>query len=59
MLGHLIQFALSQRLLFMVLTLALAGVGIRALRDLPIGAFPDISNTQGQGIVKAPGLTPV
>lgn len=58
MLGHLIQFALSQRLLFMVLTLVLAGVGIRAFRDLPIDAFPDISNTQVQVIVKAPGMTP-
>ncbi len=58
MLGHLIQFALSQRLLFIVLTLVLAGAGIRAFRDLPIDAFPDISNTQVQVIVKAPGMTP-
>ncbi|MCB1206307.1 MAG: efflux RND transporter permease subunit [Verrucomicrobiae bacterium] len=58
MFGHLIQFALSQRLLFIVLTLVLAGVGFRAFRDLPIDAFPDISNTQVQVIVKAPGMTP-
>ncbi|MCB1077102.1 MAG: efflux RND transporter permease subunit, partial [Verrucomicrobiae bacterium] len=58
MLGRIIQFALSQRLLFIVLTLVLAGVGFRAFRDLPIDAFPDISNTQVQVIVKAPGMTP-
>lgn len=58
MLGNLIQFALSQRLLFIVLTLVLAGVGFRAFRELPIDAFPDISNTQVQVIVKAPGMTP-
>lgn len=58
MIGNLIQFALSQRLLFIVLTLVLAGVGFRAFRDLPIDAFPDISNTQVQVIVKAPGMTP-
>ncbi len=58
MIGNLIQFALSQRLLFIVLTLVLAGVGFRAFRDLPIDAFPDISNTQVQVIVNAPGMTP-
>ncbi|MCB1063777.1 MAG: efflux RND transporter permease subunit [Verrucomicrobiae bacterium] len=58
MLNQLIQFALSQRLLFMVLTLVLVGVGVRAFRELPIDAFPDISNTQVQVIVKAPGMTP-
>jgi cobalt-zinc-cadmium resistance protein CzcA len=58
MLGKIIQFALSQRLLFIVLTLVLAGSGLRAFRDLPIDAFPDISNTQVQVIVKAPGMTP-
>ena len=30
----------------------------RAFRELPIDAFPDISNTQVQVIVTAPGMTP-
>ncbi|MDF2377635.1 MAG: CusA/CzcA family heavy metal efflux RND transporter [Verrucomicrobiales bacterium] len=58
MLNQLIQFALNQRFLFIVLTLVLVGAGVRAFRDLPIDAFPDISNTQVQVIVTAPGMTP-
>jgi heavy metal efflux system protein len=58
MMGPLIQFALSQRLLVMLLTLLLAGSGAIALLSLPIDAFPDISPTQVKVIIKAPGMTP-
>lgn len=58
MLDKLIQFALNQRFLFIVLTLVLLGAGVRAFSELPIDAFPDISNTQVQVIVTAPGMTP-
>ncbi|MBA5687827.1 efflux RND transporter permease subunit [Rugamonas apoptosis] len=58
MLERLIAFALSQRLLMLVLTLLLAGAGVQALRGLPIDAFPDVSGTQVKLIMKAPGMTP-
>ncbi|MEC5126611.1 CusA/CzcA family heavy metal efflux RND transporter [Verrucomicrobiales bacterium BCK34] len=58
MLDKLIQFALNQRFLFIVLTLVLLGAGVRAFSELSIDAFPDISNTQVQVIVTAPGMTP-
>jgi heavy metal efflux system protein len=58
MLHQLIHFALQQRFLFSVLTLVLVGAGVMAFRELPVDAFPDISNTQVQVIVKAPGMTP-
>lgn len=58
MLDRLIHFALNQRLLFLVLACLLLAGGIRAFRELPVDAFPDISNTQVQVIVKAPGMTP-
>lgn len=58
MLNKLIQFALEQRFLFIVLTLVLIGAGFQSFRNLPIDAFPDISNTQVQVIVNAPGMTP-
>lgn len=58
MLSGIIRFALNQRFLFIVLTLVLVGAGFRAFRHLPIDAFPDISNTQVQVIVTAPGMTP-
>lgn len=58
MLGHLIAFSLSQRLLVLVLTVGLVGAGLLAFRDLPIDAFPDVSTTQVKIILKAPGMTP-
>ncbi len=58
MLARLIAFALSQRLLVLVLTLGLTGAGIVAFRGLPIDAFPDVSSTQVKIILKAPGMTP-
>ncbi len=58
MLARLIAFALSQRLLVLVLTLGLVGAGSLAFRDLPIDAFPDVSSTQVKIILKAPGMTP-
>ena len=58
MLARLIAFALSQRLLVLVLTLGLTAAGIVAFRGLPIDAFPDVSSTQVKIILKAPGMTP-
>ena len=58
MLSHLIQFSLSQRLLISLLSLLLIGFGSRAMLNLPIDAFPDISPTQVKLIIKSPGMTP-
>ena len=58
MLAALIRFSLTQRLLLLVLTAMLVGVGIQAFRGLPIDAFPDVSTTQVKIILKAPGMTP-
>ena len=57
-LDRLVEFALSQRLLMLVVTAAARGAGVRALRELPIDAFPDVSPTQVKIIMKAPGMTP-
>jgi heavy metal efflux system protein len=58
MLSKLVEFALTQRLLVIVLTLLVIGAGISSFRDLPIDAFPDVSSTQVKIIMKAPGMTP-
>ncbi|MCM5569412.1 CusA/CzcA family heavy metal efflux RND transporter [Burkholderiaceae bacterium FT117] len=58
MLSRIVEFALTQRLLMLVLTALLVGAGIVAMRSLPIDAFPDVSTTQVKIIVKAPGMTP-
>lgn len=59
MIGALVRFALTQRLLSLVVAVALCLGGGWAFRQLPIDAFPDISVPQVQVIVKAPGLSPV
>ena len=58
MLARLIQFALTQRLLMLVVTALLLGLGVVSFRALPIDAFPDVSTTQVKIIIKAPGMTP-
>ena len=54
----LIQFCLSQRLLVLLILAITFVAGFLAYRELPIDAFPDISTTQVQVIVKAPGMAP-
>lgn len=58
MLARLIQFSLTQRLLVILAVIAIIGWGWRALNQIPIDAFPDISSTQVKIIIKAPGMTP-
>jgi cobalt-zinc-cadmium resistance protein CzcA len=53
----LIRFALSQRLLMMLLVGLLSGGGYYAFKNIPIDAFPEVSPTQVKIIVKAPGMT--
>lgn len=54
----LIRFALTQRVLTLLLALLIAGLGVMAALKLPIDAFPDVSPTQVKVIVKVPGMTP-
>ena len=54
----LIAFALSQRVLVILLTVLAGAAGFRAFQLLPIDAFPDVSPTQVKIIIKAPGMTP-
>ena len=58
MLGRLIQFALTQRLLMLLAVALLIAGGWQAFKSLPIDAFPDVSTTQVKIIIKAPGMTP-
>ena len=57
-LAGLVRFALSQRLLMLLLVALLVPAGWLAFRALPIDAFPDFSPTQVKVIFKAPGMTP-
>jgi cobalt-zinc-cadmium resistance protein CzcA len=58
MLSRVLAFALHQRLLVLIITLAMAVAGFLSFRALPIDAFPDVSTTQVKVIIKAPGMTP-
>ncbi len=54
----LIRFALTQRLLMLLVTLLLIGGGYSAFKEIPIDAFPDVSPTQVKVIVKLAGMPP-
>lgn len=56
--NKIIQFALSQRLFFVILAIVILGFGIKSYKNLPIDAFPDISPTQVKIIMKSSGMTP-
>ena len=56
---RLVTFALRQRLLIILVCLALVGFGVHAVNELPIDAFPDVTNVQVQILAEAPGMAPV
>lgn len=55
MIRRLVRFALRQRLLVLGATVLLVIIGIRALGDLPIEAFPDVEDIHVQIISQWPG----
>ncbi len=58
MIESLLRFALSQRILVILIAIAIAVYGILSYSRLVIDAFPDVSSTQVKIIIKAPGMTP-
>jgi cobalt-zinc-cadmium resistance protein CzcA len=59
MIDRIIESALRQRLLVLVVTLLIAALGVYGFRNLPLDAFPDVTNVQVQVITEAPGRSPV
>jgi cobalt-zinc-cadmium resistance protein CzcA len=59
MLQRVLQFSLEHRFLLVLLTVAVAGIGVYALQRLPIDAVPDITNKQVQINTEVPALSPV
>lgn len=58
MIQHILDWALRNRGLVVVLALCVAVAGVVALRDLPIDAVPDVTNVQVQVLTTAPALGP-
>ncbi len=54
----LIKAALEQRLVVVVIALALIGFGLSATTKLSVDAFPDVTNIQVQIATEAPGRSP-
>ena len=54
----LIRLSVHQRLIVVVLALALVGFGVKVARTLTIDAFPDVTNVQVQVATEAPGMSP-
>ena len=58
MISKLVQTALRQRLLVIIVALAVAAWGAVSYRGMSIDAFPDVSPVQVLVSMQAPGLTP-
>ncbi len=59
MLNLIITWSLKHRAVVVALALVLAGFGVAAVRELPIDAFPDLTDVQVQVNTAAPSLSPV
>ncbi|MCI0489298.1 MAG: CusA/CzcA family heavy metal efflux RND transporter [Blastocatellia bacterium] len=59
MINSLIRFAVTQRLLVMLMVAIMVGAGIYSFQQLPIDAVPDVTNVQVQVLTAAPSLAPL
>lgn len=57
MLNKIIQFSLRYKLIVILFTLTIAGFGIYAIINIPVGAVPDITNNQVQVITTSGNLS--
>ena len=58
MINPILNFSVRQRLLVVIGTLILAGFGVLAVKQIPIDAFPDVTNVQVQVLATAGGMSP-
>jgi len=58
MIESLIRASLKQRVILLVVAIALCAFGIRAAQKLSVDAFPDVTNVQVQVATEAPGRSP-
>ncbi|MBI5926463.1 MAG: CusA/CzcA family heavy metal efflux RND transporter [Aquabacterium sp.] len=59
MFERILRFALEQRWLVLLATLAMAAVGVYSYQKLPIDAVPDVTNVQVQVNTEASGYSPL
>ncbi len=58
MINSILTFSVRQRMLVILGAVILAGFGLLALKQIPIDAFPDVTNVQVQVIATAGGMSP-
>ena len=58
MLGRIVEFSLQNRLIVLIVTAILCGLGVWRLTMLPVDAFPDTTPVQVQINTVAPALNP-
>lgn len=59
MIERIVDFSVKNRFLVILLVLLLGAFGIRAARELPVDAVPDVTNVQVQVLTNAPSLGPL
>ena len=58
MINRILEFSVRQRLLVFLATAILVCFGVIAVRQIPIDAFPDVTNVQMQVLATAGGMSP-
>lgn len=58
MINPILNFSVRQRMLVILASVALAGFGSLSLKQIPIDAFPDVTNVQVQVLCTAGGMSP-
>ncbi|MDD5141270.1 MAG: CusA/CzcA family heavy metal efflux RND transporter [Verrucomicrobiales bacterium] len=58
MINAILNFSVRQRMLVILAAVALTGFGWLSLRQIPIDAFPDVTNVQVQVLATAGGMSP-
>ena len=58
MINAILNFSVRQRMLVILGAVILTGFGLHALRQIPMDAFPDVTNVQVQVLATAGGMSP-
>jgi len=58
MLRRIVDFSLDNRWIVLSIAVGLIALGLYTMLSIPIEAFPDLTNTQVDVTVEAPGMSP-
>lgn len=58
MINPILNFSVRQRMLVTLATIVLTGFGVLAVKQIPIDAFPDVTNVQVQVLATTGGMSP-